>query len=281
MGFLVWLVFLLGANGYGASWQKKPKVVSAFVGADEVVLDLLSHRPKSILALSPLSKDPRYSAVYEKAGGFSREFGAELESLIALKPDVVLVASYTRGEWLRLLEIAKIKAYVLEDFNSLSDIKNNILRIGHLVGEESSARQLVAKMENDISRLNKSCLLKGHSVLNYNRQGRVIGKGTIYDSLLQKVGIINVGSKMGVQGWQSINRESLLMSQPDYIIIPRDFSDPKEVKRELALQPGWQHLAAVKNGKFIFVPGRYLSSVSHYIVSAMKIICRGAAHAPS
>ena len=78
-------------------------------------MSLMGHRPNDILALSPLSRDPRYGAVFNQAK-WPHEFGDELETLVSKKPDLVILASYTRPEWIRILDLAQVTSFVLRKF---------------------------------------------------------------------------------------------------------------------------------------------------------------------
>ncbi|SMF05105.1 ABC transporter substrate-binding protein [Pseudobacteriovorax antillogorgiicola] len=252
---------------------KPPRVVSGFVGADEILVHLLKDRPKSILALSPLSRDPRYSAIYKEAKAWPHQFGDELESLLKMTPDLVIVASYTRAEWLRILDVAKVPYFVLGSFASISDIQGNIEIMGKLVHEEARAKALIESMDQTILTLKNSCKLKGKRIVNYSKDGTIFGAGTSFDSMIAKIGAINAGTQQGVKGWSRVSRESLLVMNPDFIVVGADPDRKSEFLDEMKRQVGWQHLAAVREGRLLMVPSRYLASVSHHITKAMEILC--------
>ena len=284
MGLLAaWLLVLGSSSLFGQGIQddrgrilevsSRGKIVSGFVGADEIVFELLKDNPERILAFSPLAKDRKYSAIYDRIGAWSKEFGPELESLIGMKPDLVLVARYTRAEWIRILDHAKIKSFVLGNFSALEDIKDNILIIGRLLGKEKKARSMVESMNKEISTLKPKCFLKGKKVLNYSRDGIIFGKGTIFNSILNELEIENRGSDLGVVGWSKVSRETILKANPDYVIVGGNEEQRRKLLKEMKEQTGWKHLSAVQKGRVIIVPSRFLSSVSQYVVRGMEALC--------
>lgn len=253
--------------------KKNARIISGFVGADEILFEILKDDRKRLLALSPLAKDERYSAIYKEARSWSREFGAELESLLALKPDLVIVASYSRPEWLKILDQAKISTYVLGEFESVEDIRKNILILGKLVGREKRARELLADFDQDLGRLSKSCSKEKVRMMNFSENGIVYGKGTIFDSALKVLGLVNAASDSGIRGWAKVSRENILVMNPDYLIVEGSLEEIPQRRKMMQSQVGWKHLKAVRQGKLVAVPSRYLSSVSHHLIRAMEQIC--------
>ena len=249
------------------------RIVSGFVGADEILYHLLESQPKRILALSPLAKDKRYSSIYKKAAVWSQQFGDELEALLAMKPDLVIVASYTRPEWLNILDRAGVQSYVIGNFSSIKDIQLNIKTLGDLVQMHGRAKDLLKTFDQGIRNLQKTCGSRSVSILNYSSTGTVLGRGTIFTSALESLGLENSAAKAGVKGWARVSRESILQMNPDFIVVEGTRKDKSERLKELKSQVAWRDLAAVKRERLIFVPSRYLSSVSHYLLNAMELIC--------
>ncbi len=259
-------------KSFDLSQKKRMKVVSAFVGADEIVLELLKDEPQRILALSPLARDARYSSIAEEAKRWP-VFGEELESLIKLKPDLVIAARYTRLEWLRMLQQAKIESFVLGNFSSLEDIMGNILIIGQLVAKEEAAQAVVARMRAQLGQLAKSCPLRGKKVLNYNAEAQLLGQGTTFNDMMQRLGAENIGSSLGVKGWAVVSQEKLLTTKADYIVVAGEIQEKKKILAKLSGEMPWKHLDAVKQGRMILIPAAQLSSVSQHVLQAMETAC--------
>lgn len=249
-----------------------PKVVSGFVGADEILVDLLKEEPEKILALSPLSQDQRYSAIFQEAHRWPKPFGQELEGLVSLKPDLVVVAQFSRPEWLRKLDQAGIKSFLLGSFTSLEDIETNILTLGFLTGKQTEAKGLVNDMNQQLSTLKKTCRLAQQRVVSFSGDGTVYGAQTIFHSLVTYLGATNAAAELGLVGWGKLSHESQTHLKPDFIIA-NDEKNHQELLSEINRNPLWRQFPAVKNQRLIRVPSRYLLSVSHYLAKAGEGLC--------
>src|SRR4051794_12554739 len=118
------------------------RIASCSLASDETLLDLAvkSGRPEELVAVSTLADDPRYSNV---AGTLPKTLtgrcGAELESLLKLKPDLAILASYNKPELLQRLAATGVKTLTLGDFKSLDDIEANVLTVGKAAGFAAEA----------------------------------------------------------------------------------------------------------------------------------------------
>ena len=91
--------------------NKNPeKIVSLTVGSDEILLELLNtdYERQRISALSSLADDPVYSESIEMAKKVRGRVGAQIESVVNLKPDLVICAQYTNPDTLAKLKELKV-----------------------------------------------------------------------------------------------------------------------------------------------------------------------------
>ncbi len=266
--FFLYFPFIL------AKADKKPqRIVTTFVGADVIVYELLRGEPERLLAVSPLGLDKAYSPIYNELSQNVKTFGWELESLLLLKPDLVIAAKYTRAEWLAMLGQAKVNTLKLENFSSLADIKENILKIGQAIQRLPQAQAIVAVMDKKLLSLQKNCPLKGKKILNYNPEGTLFGKGTTFDDLFTHVGVRNLAGELGIKGWSQVPREQLASMMPDYVVATGEESHRIKLLGKLRSSLGWKQLPAIKRGQLILIPGRFLSSVTHWSLRALEIAC--------
>lgn len=256
--------------------DRPQRVVSAFVGADEILLALLEDEPQRILALSPLARDKRYSSVAQLAQRWP-VFGEEIESLIQMKPELVIAARYTRAEWIETLKRAKIKTFLLGQFSSIEDVLKNIETIGRLLHKEEKAAQLIDRFRKRSAELRASCPLRGKKLLHYTEDAQLFGHDTTFDSLVNALGAENLIATLGVKGWAKVSDEKILMLRPDFLIAAGVEQDRKSLLQRLRANLPWKHLKAVEEGKLILIPPPALSSVSQHILAAMEAACAAAA----
>ena len=256
------------------SAAKPQKIVSQFIGGDALLLELLEGQHERLVGLSALARSQEFSPVYDRIPQGVALIGGELESLLALGPDLVVAASYTRKEWLAKLKVSGINHLVLKDFSSVTDIFANISKIAAAIGEVKAGQKLIAAMKVRLAKL-KGCALAGKSVLNYSEDGIFLGSGTIFNDLLQRANINNLAAKVGIAGWQKMTPERLGLLKADYLLVAGDPERAKRLRKKLGRDPLWKHMPAVIHGRIIAIPSRDFSAVSHHSLSFIEGVCRG------
>lgn len=98
------------------------RIVSLTLGTDEILLSLID--PKRIIAVTTLAIDPGISNVVDLAKTIPNKIGrASVEPVIALQPDLVLVASYTANDIVEQLKEVGLPVMRLTLFSSITGIK--------------------------------------------------------------------------------------------------------------------------------------------------------------
>ena len=146
--------------------NKNPeKIVSLTVGSDEILLELLNtdYERQRISALSSLADNPVYSESIEMAKKVRGRVGAQIESVVNLKPDLVICAQYTNPDTLAKLKELKVPHLRLKKFSSIEDIQNNIKTIGLYINKSSESIKLADKLNT----INKVKALEKKTFINY------------------------------------------------------------------------------------------------------------------
>ena len=130
--------------------HKPQRIVSQTLGTDEILLAICA--PQRLVALSILVDDADYSNVTAQAHLVKARANADAEQILALYPDVIFVASYSKAELIELLQAAHAPVFRFAHFDRLEDIKANIRTIGYAVGEDDNADALVQHMEHHLAR---------------------------------------------------------------------------------------------------------------------------------
>ena len=140
------IAFLLALAALSAGPPRR--VVSQTVGTDDLLLALAA--PGQIAALSHLARDERYSPSFGRARNVPCLTNGEAEDVLRHKPDLVLAASYTQPEVLKLLRQAKVAVLVFERFETLEDLYANTRRLGKALGRDAKAEELVAGLYREL-----------------------------------------------------------------------------------------------------------------------------------
>ena len=109
------------ATGTKLSFSEKPqRIVSLNVSADEILLDMVDS--KRLAALSLLADDSGICSAGDKVKYVKgRAQGSNLESVLAMQPDLVIIPDYT-VEPIQGLRSAGLKVYVCHTPNNVQDI---------------------------------------------------------------------------------------------------------------------------------------------------------------
>jgi iron complex transport system substrate-binding protein len=192
------------------------------------------------------------------------------EQVIASRPDLVLMASYTDQNVVNQIEQAHIPAYEFNDFNSIGDIERNIEVVGQLVGNPTTARRLVQSMKNQIQRVKNAVKnQKKLRVLDYSSYGYVAGRSTTVNDVIVDAGGINAAASLN--GWQKVTDEEIVKLNPDVII---DADDDSSFINKILSDPALKTVAAVKHRRVYAVKGADLSSVSQYVTKGVQDVAK-------
>ncbi|MCL6454024.1 MAG: ABC transporter substrate-binding protein [Alicyclobacillus sp.] len=253
-------VTLTDDAGHRVTVAKRPqRIASTTEGTDEILTALVPK--KDIVLVTNYADDPQYSNVTQLVKGIPTIQNPNAEQVIAAKPDLVLMASYTNQNVVKQIEQAGIPSYEFNDFNSIADIERNIEVVGKLVGNEAGAEKLVANMQSQLHQVQDA--VKGQqkvTVLDYSSYGYAAGASTTVNDVIVDAGGINAAAKLN--GWQQITDEEVVKLNPDVII---DASDDKGFVQKLLHNPALQTVSAIKNRRVYSVNSADLTSVSQYV----------------
>lgn len=247
------------------------RVVSQALGTDELLLVLAE--PSQIAALSHLAVDPKFSPVVKEASAYPRLKDSDAESVLKHRPDLVLMASYTRAETRALLQRSGVKVLVLERFDSFEDLCANALKVGEALGRKDRAEQTVAGWRARAEAL--AARIKGVApvrVIAPSTYGFLAGRDTTFDDVCRHAGALNVAAESGLQGHAPTPSEAMLGWRIDALVISDD--ERGDIAGRLAELPPYKFLAATKARRFVRLHGPAMSSISQARLEAYEQLAR-------
>jgi len=273
-------VSITDGRGQTVSFKAPPqRIVSTFLGADEMLKEILVRGGKlhHLQAVSTLADNPDYSHITPVPKSIKGRAGDDLESLLRLKPDLAVVASFNRPEFVRRLEQAKVQTFVLNKFSSFADIEENIKQLGVLTGETKSANQLAAEFRGALEKTaNPPAGKKRATVLTFMANGSVHGAGTTFDDIARYSGTTNLASQKGYQGWARLSPEVLASLDPDFLVVAGRPEHKPTLVAQIRSTPGFASMRAAKEGRVVIIAGRDLTAVSHHVVNAVTALHKAA-----
>src|SRR5205085_3688901 len=126
------------------------RVVSFNICADQLVLALAD--PQQIAGLSPYAADPMLSVLWQEGARF-RRVDWQAESVMPLKPDLVLVGSWDRPVTQRMLVRLGIRVERLDLVDDIATARAEIVRVAALLGHPERGERLLARLDAARARL--------------------------------------------------------------------------------------------------------------------------------
>jgi len=250
--------------------KKKPlKIIPHAVGVSEILWAICPR--ERLVAFNEFSADPEFSFIAAEVRAKGPIFQSkQTELIIGYQPDLVFTVFYSGGDFKEKLKQAKIPYCDLGYFGTIESIKDQILLIGKIIGEEGNAQALVKMIDDKILELQGKLpkLAKPVRVLYYDEGGYVPGISSNFNSICKIISATNVGAEQGIKTWSQIDNETLLKWNPDVIVVP----EGSNLKQQLTSSKVLSHAQAIKNGKVYYIPGLYLRVDSQYMVLSANLL---------
>lgn len=196
-----------------------------------------------------------------------------VESIIALKPDVVFVSTASQLEnFARILERRNIAVFVTNPQN-LEDVFKNLETLGRLFGTTEKAEKLVAELKQRIAAIDEkvSGKPKVRVFVQIDKDSLyTVGKDSFITDLIERAGGESL-TKTIETAYPKISKETALALNPDAIILSESPNnlEPNEV---------FKNSAAVKNGKVYKINADLLSRPGPRLVDALEQLAKDLHH---
>jgi iron complex transport system substrate-binding protein len=244
-------------------------IISATLATDEMLLSLVDS--SRLTAITVNASDPGQSNMVDVAKTIKTQLKTPLdpEQIIALKPDLVLLASYNDAAAVKQLKNAGLTLFTFANFNSIKDIEANITLLGQVVGEEGKAAALVNDMETRLKTVADAVKsVKPLTVLYYSPDGGYSdGPGSTTDEVLTRAGAINAVTAGGIKdAYPTLSKEFIVKADPDVILL----SGAPGVVDAFSTDPAFKDLKAVKAKQVYAANDAQIGSISQYIVNGVE-----------
>lgn len=239
MGFL----FFIGASGVQAQIdslaQPAQRIASMNICIDQLLWDLVDHQ--RLVSISYLTASPMWSPIAEQVRGIPTNHGLA-EEIVPLSPDLILAGEFDAASAVELLNRLGNTVTRLPLPRKLSDINEQIIQLGDLVGEGEKARVMAQQISAQVAELQTANA--GQEPLTafwYSSNGVVIGDGTLEHELMQLAGLRNLAAEQGMFGFNQLDLELLLSAKPQILIIETSNAEGFSLAREYLAHPALEN----------------------------------------
>lgn len=197
------------------------------------------------------------------------------EGVLAMRPDLLITSEQAAPRKnLDRLSRAGVQVEELPSAWTPEAALARIVSVGELLGERDRAEALAEELESDISRVQRSAATRDSRprvlfiLAAGNHSVMLAGGGTAAAALLDSVSADNAVT--GIQGYKPANREAILASQPDAIVIAE--STPGQF--DIGAWPELARLAAWQSGHRLVADSMFLLGFGPRLPEAMAAVNR-------
>ncbi len=259
------LVFIQSVTN--ASEFKDQRIVA--LSPHSVELLFLLGVGERIVATTSFADYPEAAKSIPVVGGYN---GIQIEKVLSLKPDLVIAwEGGNKRDDITQLERLGINVY-RSNTTSLSEIADEIVRLGKLVGEPDRAKQESENYLNGLSDLKSRYADKKPVRFFYQLWSeplRAMAAKSWINEMLTGCGGQNIFDA-SVGDYPQVSIENILSEQPEIIIIP---SHHGRGLGEDEFWQKWPEVPAVKNNRIVYVNGDLLHRFSVRTLEGMKVVC--------
>ncbi|WP_303142674.1 ABC transporter substrate-binding protein [uncultured Dialister sp.] len=271
-------------RGYSFSVSTRPsRIVSLTYGTDEILLGLVDTDRVEALSGYAGNADITFVTPAER-DAVGRTVDFNVETILALKPDLVIASTAVPGQVVSLLRQSGIPVYVSRIPATWEEMETKVLGVAKAVNEEDRGRQMVNDMEAKKGALKTKLASitpdRERTALALSFRGILGKKGTLFSEILAMAHVKDGAARYDVpKGTNAyLSTELLPEIDPDVILMPvwevKEGDDAGEFAEELRSNPAYQDVKAVKNGKLIPFPEKYKYVMSQHITDAMEASAR-------
>lgn len=219
-------------------------------------------------SVSQLARDGSASALAEEARAYVVNHGMA-EEVFLMKPDLVIAGTYTTRATVGLLRRLGISVEEFAPETSFDDVRNNLRRMGRILGREARAGELIARLDRRLAELSPDSA-GDRSIAPYYANSYTSGEGTLVDAIVSAAGLRNIAAEAGLVGMARLPMELLVMAHPDLLMgEDQTASEGTHVHRNL-VHPALDR--AVDPAARIIVPARLTTCGGPFTALAVSLL---------
>jgi len=193
----------------------------------------------TIVSVSWLAHLEKSSFYYQRALSIPANHG-EAEEIIIRRPDLVLAGSYSARTTTTLLQQLNIRVEIIDHPRSISQVRQQILQIGKLIGHQQRAEKIVSEMDRRLLGLTSEVKINAPTLMQYAPGGYTVGNDSLVGDIIRKAGWRNQAVEAGVTALGVVDLETLILIAPlaliDSPLAPDSYSFAEQMLRHPVLQ---------------------------------------------
>jgi iron complex transport system substrate-binding protein len=211
-----------------------------------------------------------YPAAAQKIAKTGDTINPNLETIIALKPQVVLVSTDSQIEAFTKTLAGQNIAVFITNPKDVDGVYKSILQFGEIFDKSEKAREVVANLQKRAANV-EAKTAGGKRIKVFAQISKdplyTIGKASFITDLIERAGGMSVTENIE-KAYQVFSKETALALDPEAIILSdsEDNREPNDV---------FKNSPAVKNGRIYRINADVISRAGPRLVDALEEIAKG------
>lgn len=227
----LWFALLSIAPAFAAAAPQR--VVSLNLCADQLLMSLAP--PERIASITWLSRSEGDPDLLPLARRLPVNHGSA-EEVLAARPDLVLAGRYTTFTTRELLKRSGVRVLELEPVQDWDGIRGLTRRVAEALGESARGEALIADMDARLSALARARPEHPIRVIGWGGSGAdVPGRDTLFNTLLETAGGVNVGVLQAGEGVFDVER--VVVNRPQALMRGVSYGATPALRNEVARHP--------------------------------------------
>ena len=255
------------------------RIVSLALCSDEILLELVSK--DRIVAVTNLSNDPGISNIVEQSKDIFKLPNQNVETIVSLKPDIVLAADWHSKDLINALEEMGLNVYVYKTPDTIEEVKKLITDLSKLVNSADKGKEIIKDMDIALNKAQNKVkdipADKRKVIVALSSMGCYGGTGSMLDDIYKNSFVINGVSRLGIDKNGTLSKEQLVYVNPDIIMISTWSYEDKSysaLDKEILDDDALKTIKAIKNQNIIKIDSKYTYATSQYVVYAVENIIK-------
>ena len=198
-----------------------------------------------------------------------------LESIVALRPDLVLAPStFLRADTLAKLEQLKIPTFILEA-KAIEEIPSHVQTIGRMMDRAQAGDRVATEMRRQIAAIRATVqeLPRLRVLYVLNSQPLItVGPGSFIHQMIELAGGVNVAGRAQTP-YPRLSLEEVLKEDPELLIFPIGSAESIPQSEQQQWQR-WATLSAVKHRRFHQIAADLLNRPGPRIAQGLEALAR-------
>lgn len=244
------------------------RIMSVGLAMDNILLAVTD--PARVVGVTSLATDPQWSYVVDAVRPhMTLVEQLNAEQVLALVPDIVLVAVWNDPDVVHQLRDLGINLYTFAAFDTVADALDNINRIADITGDDERAQQLIDDFYRRYGQVAfRIAGVERPRVLSWDDWNATAGPGMSIHDIIELAGGVNVAAEHGITGWHTIDAEAVIQMNPDVIVTPSSAAFAEQIKNDPVLQT----VNAVRNGRVYHIA--HMEALNHHFIEAIETLAR-------